>query len=109
MQQGQTRQYAARMSVVALVQLTLKVSFSLTVLCVGLNSRPHDATYLLRHPAKLMRSLASMNVAMPLGAMFLAFLLPLHPAVKIALVALSASPMLATLYDRENARRFPLG
>lgn len=81
------------MTVAALVQLTLKVSFTLTVLCVGLNSRPHDAAYLLRRPGMLLRSLTSMNVAMPLAAIFLAASFPLNPAVKIALVALSASPM----------------
>jgi BASS family bile acid:Na+ symporter len=81
------------MTTTAIVQLTLKVSFSLTALCIGLNARPRDAMYLLRRPGMLLCSIASMNVAMPLAAIFLAVVLPLHPAVKIALVALSASPI----------------
>jgi bile acid:Na+ symporter, BASS family len=59
----------------------------------GLNATFADVTCLFRNPSKLGRALLAMNVFMPVLALILAMTLHLHPAVKIALVALSISPV----------------
>jgi bile acid:Na+ symporter, BASS family len=76
-----------------LILLALKISIVLNVLAVGLEATFADATCLLRHPEKLGRAFLSMNVLMPALAVAMAIRLDLHPAVKIALVALSVSPV----------------
>ena len=81
------------MTITAMVPLAIKVSLALTVLSVGLQATPGDARWLFRHPALLVRSLLSMNVIMPLIAMYVAIAFDVHPSVKLALIALALSPM----------------
>jgi len=76
-----------------LIPLALKASVLLNVFAIGLRASLQDATYLFRRPGQLVRGLLAMNVLMPLFAVALAFLFDLNPAVKIALVALSVSPI----------------
>ena len=47
----------------------------------------------MRQPATLLRSLLAMDVIMPVVAVLLCLALDPHPAVKVALVALSLSPV----------------
>jgi BASS family bile acid:Na+ symporter len=63
------------------------------VFALGLKVSPQDTTCLLRRPGLLLRSVVSMNIIMPLVAALLVASLNLHPAVKVALVALSVSPV----------------
>jgi bile acid:Na+ symporter, BASS family len=81
------------MSLVRAILLVLKVSIFLSVLTLGLHATFRDATSLFRRPGDLVRALLSMNVAMPAFALVLATMFHLHPAVKIALVVLSVSPV----------------
>lgn len=81
------------MNLEALILLVLKISIVLSVFALGLKATFADATYLFRHPSELGRAFLSMNVLMPLLAVVLALTFNLHPAVKIALVALSVSPV----------------
>jgi BASS family bile acid:Na+ symporter len=81
------------MSPSAFIIPTVKASLVLTVLGVGLHSSPRDAAYLLRHPGLLLKTVVSMNVVMPLFALWLAVVFNLDPAVKLALVALALSPV----------------
>jgi BASS family bile acid:Na+ symporter len=76
-----------------LIPLALKASILLNVFAIGLRASLQDATYLLRRPGQLVRALLAMNLLMPLFAVALAVLFDLKPAVKIALVALSVSPI----------------
>ncbi len=76
------------------IVLVLKTSVILNVVAIGLRSDVHDdVTYLFRHPRELGRALLAMNVVMPLTALALGLTFDLKPAVKIALVALSVSPI----------------
>lgn len=84
--------YTAAMST-AIIMLAIKASLALTVLAIGLRSRPGDATYLVRHPGLLGRSFVAMYVLMPLFALWLAIVFDLQPAVRLALVALALSPV----------------
>jgi BASS family bile acid:Na+ symporter len=81
------------MDLTALILLVLKISIMLNVLALGLKATPEDATYLFRRPRELGRAFLSMNVVMPLTALALGLAFDLKPAVKIALVALSVSPI----------------
>ena len=81
------------MNLEALILLVLKMSIVLSVFALGLKATFADATYLFRHPRELGRAFLSMNVLMPLLAVALVMTFSLHPAVKIALVALAVSPV----------------
>ena len=81
------------MSPSAFILPTIKASLVLTVLGVGLHSTPGNAAYLFRHPGLLAKTIVSMNIIMPLIALWLAVVFNLDPRVKIALIALSLSPV----------------
>ena len=81
------------MNLATLIPLALKASIILVIFILGLNVRPQDAAYLFRRPGKLMRSLLSMNVVMPLFAAGVVAAFELHPAVELALIALAVSPI----------------
>jgi BASS family bile acid:Na+ symporter len=76
-----------------LLPITVKASVALTVFALGLRAEKADATSLLRQPAKLVRSITAMSVVMPLFAVIAALVFDPRPAVRIALVALSVSPV----------------
>ena len=76
-----------------LTLLVLIGSIVLNVIAIGLEANVADVVALLRRPVLLLRSILAINVIMPIVAVALAFTFPLHPAVKIALVALSLSPI----------------
>jgi len=81
------------MNLQSLILIVLKVSILLTVFALGLQATFADATFLFRRPKLLIRGFLSMNVIMPLVALILVMTFHLNPAVKIALVALSVSPV----------------
>ena len=81
------------MNIAALLPLLLKASIALTVVALGLRAEPGDATSVLRDPPRLARTMLAMVILMPLFAITLVLLFDLHPAVKIALVALAVSPV----------------
>ena len=81
------------MNLQSLILFVLKTSIFLTVFALGLQATFADATFLFRRPRLLIRGFLSMNVVMPLLALLLAMTFHLNPAVKIALVALSVSPV----------------
>jgi BASS family bile acid:Na+ symporter len=80
------------MTTQAVILLVLKASIILSVFAIGLKATFADATFLFRRPGQLIRALLSMHVLMPLTALAVGAPFDLHPAVKIALVALSVSP-----------------
>lgn len=81
------------MSMTAAIVLTLKFSIALSVFSLGMKERLSDAIFLFRRPDKLLNALVSMYIAMPLFAVTVALAFDLPPAVKIALVAVSVSPI----------------
>jgi BASS family bile acid:Na+ symporter len=81
------------MSLQTLIPFVLKASVLLTIFAIGLRASAKDATYLFRRPAKLVRALLAMNVLMPVFAIVLISIFDFSPAVKIAIVALSVSPI----------------
>jgi bile acid:Na+ symporter, BASS family len=81
------------MTMTAIILLGLKASIVLMVFAIGLKATFADATFLFRRPDQLARALLSMNVLMPAVALVIVFAFELHPAVKIALVAVSVSPI----------------
>jgi bile acid:Na+ symporter, BASS family len=81
------------MNMTAIILLVLKASIILSVFAIGLKATFADATFLFRRPGHLFRALLSMNVLLPLVALTLGAPFDLHPAVKIALVVISVSPI----------------
>ena len=86
-------EYSRNMTTAALIVLAIKVSLALTVLVTGMRAGPGDHLWLFRRPSLLVRTILAMNVMMPLIALLMVSLLALDPAVKVALVALSISPV----------------
>ena len=81
------------MNLQSLILMALKLSIVLNVFALGLNATLADATSLLRRPKELAKAFLAMNVVMPIFAAIVVGIFDLHPAVKIALVALSLSPV----------------
>jgi BASS family bile acid:Na+ symporter len=81
------------MSLAALILLILQASIAVLVFTVGLETQPHELTWLLRHPKRLALSLACMNLVMLALAVAIVLLFPLKGAVKLALMALALSPI----------------
>lgn len=81
------------MSRTDLISLVVTLSIAMMVLGVALRTAPRDVAYLASHPGLLARSLLSINVVLPVIAVAAARLLPLRPAVEIALIALALSPV----------------
>lgn len=76
-----------------LIILGIKASLVMTVLALGLTASAREATSVVRRPSRLVRSLTAMMLVVPALTLVLAHALTLRPAVKIALVALSLSPV----------------
>lgn len=76
-----------------LIIIVLAASALLSLFSIGLRASLQDATYLFRRPGELFRALLAMNILMPMFAVALISIFDFHPAVKIALVALSLSPI----------------
>lgn len=81
------------MKLADVILLILKASIVLSVFAIGLKSTFEDTTYLFRRPAQLVSAVVSMNVVMPLLAVILGLVFDLNPALKIALIAISVSPV----------------
>lgn len=81
------------MSLQTLIPIVLRASLFLVVFAIGLRASARDATYLFRRPGELARALLAMNVLMPLFAIVIIAILDPGPAVRIALIALSVSPI----------------
>ena len=89
------------MSLAEFILLVLKISIVLSVLAIGLNVSFSDTAYLFRKPGLLGKALLSMYVIMPVVALALVMLSDLNPAVKVALVTLSVSPIPPILPNKE--------
>jgi bile acid:Na+ symporter, BASS family len=83
----------ASVSLADILSIVLKTSIFLTVLSLGLRTSAREVVSLAREPRRLVRSTVAMMVIMPAVAVAIALSFDLHPAVKIALVALSVSPV----------------
>ncbi len=81
------------MELTKLILLAIKLSIILSVFAIGLRVTWEHVTFLLKRPIMLLKSLLAMNLIMPIVAVVLASLFNLHPALKIALVLLSVSPV----------------
>ena len=88
------------MTLAQLVPLALQGSVMAVVFTLGLRTSPRELTYFLRHPGQFWRSLASMNLAMPVIAILIVGLLSLEGPVAVMLVALSLAPVPPILPNR---------
>jgi BASS family bile acid:Na+ symporter len=89
------------MNAVQIAGLTVVFSIFLVVLSLGLRTSLSDAMFLFRHRRLLLWSVLSMNVAMPALVVLIVMMFGLHPAVKVALIALAVSPVPPFLPGKE--------
>ena len=71
--------------------VVLKITVTVIIFGIGLDSSLHDAVRLFRHPALLLRSLLAMYVLVPLAAVGLVILLPLPAGAEAGLLVLAVS------------------
>jgi bile acid:Na+ symporter, BASS family len=88
------------MSLAQIFLLLVTISIVLSVFAIGLKSTFSDTLHLFRHPAQLLRAVLAMNVIMPSCALAAVLTMNLNPAVKVALVVLSVSPIPPILPNR---------
>lgn len=69
----------------------LKITVTIVIFGIGLDSTLHDAVRLFRQPALLLRSLLAMYVLVPLAAVGLVVLLPLPAGAEAGLLVLAVS------------------
>ncbi|RUM95754.1 Na+-dependent transporter [Pseudaminobacter arsenicus] len=81
------------MTLAQLIPFAINASMFLIVFALGLAATFQDATYLLRRPSLLLRSILSMNIVMLAVAFAIVVLIDPQPVVKIALIALAVSPV----------------
>jgi bile acid:Na+ symporter, BASS family len=81
------------MSLARIVMLSAEISMSIMVFALGLKATVEDFALLFRRPGLLARSLISMSVIMPALAVLIDLTMPIDDAIKIALIALAASPV----------------
>jgi BASS family bile acid:Na+ symporter len=81
------------MTLAALIPMAVTVSILLLVFALGLRSTVANATYVLRRPVLILKGFLAMAVAVPLAAALLVTGFAFHPAVEIALLAMSISPV----------------
>ena len=91
------------MSLMQLIGLAINASMFLVVFALGLRSKLADVTYLGRHPGLFFRSIVAMNVVMLLFAIAVIMLFNPPAPIKIALVALSVSPVPPVLPGKQFA------
>ena len=85
-----------------LILLTLQASVMAGVFALGLEAKVQDVTFVLRHPALLLRSLLAMFVAMPLLALLLGHVFDLALPTQIALMCLAVSPVPPLLPKKQD-------
>ena len=81
------------MTASSIIGFAVNISMFLVVLAIGLTATMDQATYLLRRPGLLVRSLVSMHVVMLVVSLLIIALLNPAPEIKVALVAISLSPV----------------
>jgi len=81
------------MSLAQMVPIAIKTSLVLTVFVAGLRTKRGALMHLFRNPALFARSVLSMNIIMPLIALFISVVFRLPRAVELSLIALAISPI----------------
>ena len=75
----------------ATLMLVLKISVTVLILAIGMQSTVDDLTYIWRRPWLLFKSMLAMYVLVPLVAVALARLLPVPHGLKVAVVVVAIS------------------
>jgi len=90
------------MNAAAILGLLVQISLFLVVAGFGLQASRDELVYMLRHPRKLLKSIISINVIMPVFVCLLVTLFTFNPIVEVALVAIAVSPVPPILPGKES-------
>jgi bile acid:Na+ symporter, BASS family len=85
----------------SILKLIIVSSVVLIVVSIGMNVRPGTALAFLKSPIPVSKAMLAMFVAMPLFTLLITWWLPLENSARIALLALSVSPMPPLLPRKE--------
>lgn len=80
----------------------INVGVALVIAALGMRTRPADMLLLFRNPILGVRALLAMFVFVPACALLVAWSLPVEPAIRASLLALSVAPMAAILFRAET-------
>ena len=80
----------------------INVGVALVIAALGMRTRPADMLLLFRNPILGVRALLAMFVFVPACALLVAWSLPVEPAIRASLLALSVAPMAAILLRAET-------
>jgi bile acid:Na+ symporter, BASS family len=92
------------MTLMHVVMLAARASVLLLVFALGLQATASQATYLFRHPLRLVRAFVALAVVVPLLAAGAALLLDLPRPIELAMVAMSISPVPPLLPKQQLAQ-----
>lgn len=73
--------------------LAVNVAVVLLVTALGLRTRPADTLLLLREPPLGARAVMAMFVFVPVCTLLMTWILPLEPAIRASLLAMSVAPL----------------
>ena len=71
----------------------LDLAIVLIIAALGMRTRPDDILLMVRNPIVIVRALLSMFVFMPACTLLMTWSLPLEPAIRASLLALSVAPL----------------
>jgi BASS family bile acid:Na+ symporter len=89
------------MTLAEAIPLLISLSIFLMVTTLGLKADLRDATYLLRRPGLLLRSVLSMNIVMVVLAAAMVSLFDLSFATKVAIMVIAISPVPPMLPNKQ--------
>ena len=81
------------MTLQAAIVLGIKLSIALTMFAHGLNATMGEITYLFRHPRRFAKSILAIDLIMPLFVLSVLAVTDLPGPIRLALEALSVSPI----------------
>jgi len=85
----------------SILKLIVVASVVLIVVSIGMSTKPGTAIAFLKSPVPVSKAMLAMFVAMPLFTLLITWWLPLEDSARIALLALSVSPMPPLLPRKE--------
>jgi BASS family bile acid:Na+ symporter len=76
-----------------LVPLVAQGALCLIIASIGLQARARDVQAAMRNTDLVLKGLLAVNIVVPIAALIICSILPIHPLVKIGIVIMAVSPM----------------
>jgi BASS family bile acid:Na+ symporter len=76
-----------------LVPIVAQAALCLIIASIGLQARTRDVLAAMRNTKLVLKGLLAVNIVVPLVALIITAILPIHPFVRIGIVIMAVSPM----------------